>query len=280
MGRGTKKGRRGRALMTVAVLAYSLITLAPMYFVITNAFKDNKSIIKNPFFAELSSLTIEPMRETFDLLDYPTTFMNNIRLLLISSVILVVCASMAGYAIATARSKLLDFYYLLLIGVQTLPFLLAMVPLVLLLNLLKLHDSFIGTSLVYSACTMAFGTFLYTGYMRGLPKELYEAATVDGCGYFQKYVRIYMPLLKTITGTVIMLRSVFFWNDYIIASTTLTKPKMIPLMLKLYAFSSNRLTRYDLLFAGTLLVSLPIMILFIFTQRVFVSGITAGAVKG
>lgn len=127
---------------------------------------------------------------------------------------------------------------------------------------------------------MAFGTFLYTGYMRSLPKELYEAATIDGCNYFQTYLHIYMPLLKAVTGTVIMLRSVFFWNDYIIASTTISSPKMIPLMLKLYAFSSNRLTRYDLLFSGTLLVSLPIMLLFIFTQRVFISGITAGAVKG
>jgi len=280
MGKGTKKGRSASALISVIVILYALLTLAPIYFVVTNAFKGNSDIIANPFVPEIGRLTLEPMKEAFQLLDYPVTMLNNLRLLIYSSIILVVCSSMAGYSIATCRSKLLNSYYLLLIGVQTLPFLLAMVPLVLVLSLMRLNNSFLGTSLVYAADTMAFGAFLYTGYMRSLPKELYDAATVDGCNHFQTYLHIYMPLLKTVTGTVIMLRSVLFWNDYIIASTTLTSPKMIPLMLKLYAFSSNRLTRYDLLFAGTLLVSLPIMILFICTQRVFISGVMAGAVKG
>ena len=280
MGRDIKKGRSSSVVISVVVVLYALLTLAPVYFVVTNALKANADIIANPFYPEIAKLTLKPMQEAFELLNYPSTVLNNLRLLVYSSVILVVCSSMAGYSIATCRSKLLHGYYLVLIGVQTLPFMLALVPLVFVMGLLKLSNNFLGTSLVYAANTMAFGVFLYTGYMRSLPKELYDAATVDGCNHFQTYLHIYMPLLKTVTATVIMLRSVFFWNDYIIASATLTTPRLAPLMLRLYAFSSNRLTRYDLLFAGTLLVSLPIMILFICTQGVFISGVAAGAVKG
>jgi raffinose/stachyose/melibiose transport system permease protein len=280
MGIGTKSGRRKRAGTSVIVCIYALITLAPIYFLVTNAFKANNDIIATPFYPELGKLTLAPLKEAFELLSYPTTLMNNLQMLVYSSIILVVCSSMAAYSIATCRSKILEKYYMMMIAVQTLPFLLAMVPLVLVLNQMKLLNTFIGTSLVYAANTMAFGIFLYTGNMRTIPRELYEAATIDGCSHFKAYLYVYMPLLKVATGTLIMLRSVFFWNDYIIAATTLTSPKLTPLMLKLYAFSSNRLTRYDLLFAGTLLVSLPIMILFLFLQRVFIKGIVAGAVKG
>ena len=280
IGKGMKKNRRVKTIISVFVAIYALISISPIYFLAVNAFKSNNDIIKNPFTPIIGKMTLEPLMKAFELLNYPTTVLNNLQLLVYSSIILVVCASMAGYSIATSRSKLLDRYYILMIMVQTLPFLLAMIPLILLLNIMHLYNSFLGTSLVYAANTMAFGIFLYTGYMRSLPKELYEAATIDGCNHFQTYLYIYMPLLKAVTGTVIMLRSVFFWNDFLIASATLTSPKMAPLMIRLYAFSSVRLTSYDLLFAGTLLVSLPIMVLFMFTQGVFIKGITAGAVKG
>jgi len=280
IGRGTRSGRRKAALTSVIVSIYSLITLAPIYFLVTNAFKSNNDIIANPFYPELSKLTLEPIREAFELLSFPSTLMNNVMLLVYSSIILVVCSSMAAYSIVTCRSKLLNRYYMTMIVVQTLPFLLAMVPLVIVLTSTSLHNTHIGTSMVYAANTMAFGIFLYTAYMRSLPRELYEAAIIDGCSHFKAYLYVYMPLLKIATGTVIMLRSVFFWNDYIIAASTLFSPKLTPLMLKLYTFSSNRLTRYDLLFAGTLLVSMPIMMLFLFMQRIFIKGIAAGAVKG
>lgn len=280
MGAGTKKGRRAKGWIIFGVGIYSLVTLLPLYFVLINAFKTNAAVTANPYIISPRTFTLEGFKKAFRLLEYPTTIVNNIKLLVVSCILLIICASMAGYAISTARSKLLDGYYLLLIAAQTLPFMLAMVPIAVLLNNMKLINSHIGTSLVYTACTIAFGTFLYTGYMKALPKELYEAATVDGCNYFQTYWYIYMPLLKTVTGTVIILRGVFFWNDYLISFTTLTKPGLVPLTPRLYAFASTRLTSYDLLFSGTLLTIIPILIVFLAFQKVFVSGVTAGAVKG
>jgi raffinose/stachyose/melibiose transport system permease protein len=155
-----------------------------------------------------------------------------------------------------------------------------MVPAVVELKYFGLSNNLLGTSFIYVAVTLPFSVFLYTGYMRSLPKELYEAARIDGCSFFQSYLYVYMPLLKTITGTVIILQGVGFWNDFLISYVTLCSAESMPLIPRLFAFSSGRLTRYDLLFSGTFLISLPIVIIFIAFQRVFVEGITAGAVKG
>jgi raffinose/stachyose/melibiose transport system permease protein len=116
--------------------------------------------------------------------------------------------------------------------------------------------------------------------MRSLPRELCQAAIVDGCGMGQTYLYIYMPLMKAVTGTVLILRGTSVWNDLLVPLITFTTGKNDPLIRRLYAYCSLQFNRWDLLFAGTLLCSIPILILFLALQKVFVKGITMGAVKG
>jgi raffinose/stachyose/melibiose transport system permease protein len=106
---------------------------------------------------------------------------------------------------------------------------------------------------------------------------------VDGCGLFRSYRSIYIPLLKSITGTVLILRGVPIWNDLLVPIITISRATMSTLPLKLYSFiasSGSSATRWNLVFGSTFLVSVPILLVFLFLQRYFVRGVAAGAIKG
>jgi raffinose/stachyose/melibiose transport system permease protein len=259
---------------------YTVITVLPLYFVVINSFKSTKDIIRNPFIITPATFTLEAIGRSFRLLDYSHTFFNNAAMLVMSSVMLVMFSSLAGFAVSMTRGKLLKGYYLMNIAVMTLPFTIAMVPLSGIMMTLRLNNNLFGTSLVYAACTLPFGIFLYVGHMKTIPRELKEATELDGCSLLQTYFYIYVPLLKAVTGTVVILRSVFYWNDFLIAFVTLSRPRLLPFTVKLYGFASTRLTSFDLLFAGTLLVSIPIVIVFLSAQKYFIGGAMAGAIKG
>ena len=140
--------------------------------------------------------------------------------------------------------------------------------------------SYLGLALVYSAMFMPFIVFLYTGFMRSLPMEIMESARIDGCSYFQAYVHIYMPLLKTITGIVLVLRGVYVWNDLQVPLIVINDPAKQTLQQRLYVFAQSRIGNFDLVFAGALIVCLPMVILFLLMQKSFIKGVMAGSIKG
>jgi raffinose/stachyose/melibiose transport system permease protein len=116
--------------------------------------------------------------------------------------------------------------------------------------------------------------------MRTIPKELPESATIDGCGPFKSYLYIYMPLLKTITGIVLILRGVAIWNDLLVPLIVISKSSLYPLTLNLYVFTTSKVGQWDMIFGGTVLVCLPIVIFFLLFQKSFIKGVLAGSVKG
>jgi raffinose/stachyose/melibiose transport system permease protein len=158
-----------------------------------------------------------------------------------------------------------------------------MVPLIFLLKGFGLINNYLGTALVYSGWFLPFVIFLYTGFIRTVPKELEEAGRVDGCGLFRSFLSIYVPLLKSITGTVLILRGVPIWNDLLVPIITFSRSTMSTLPLKLYSFigtPGSTAVRWNLVFGSTFIVSLPILLVFLFLQRYFVRGVAAGAIKG
>jgi raffinose/stachyose/melibiose transport system permease protein len=182
-----------------------------------------------------------------------------------------------------ANSRLMNRVYAVLVAMITLPFQLAMVPLIFTLKGLHLMNTYWGTSLVYSGWFLPFVIFLYTGFIRTIPKELEEAGRVDGCGLLRSFLSIYIPLLKSVTGTVLILRGVPIWNDLLVPMITLSRSTMSTLPLKLYSFIGAygaSLTHWNLVFGGTFIVSFPILVVFLFLQRYFVRGVVAGAIKG
>ncbi|HHW30372.1 MAG TPA: carbohydrate ABC transporter permease [Clostridiaceae bacterium] len=256
------------------------LTIIPIYYVIVNAFKDKNFILTSPVSLPLKTFTFDNVRSAFKSLNYPQAFMNSLINVIISCTIMIIVGSMAAYAISVVKSKELKIMYVATILVITIPFQVVMIPLVIMLKNLNLLNNYFGTSLVYVALSLPLVIFLYTGFMRSLPKELGEAAIVDGCGFSRTYLSIYMPLMKTVTGTILILRGTFVWNDLLISKITISRGRMTPLIPRLFSYASSQYNSWELMFAGTLLCAMPIIILFLFMQKTFIKGVVAGSVKG
>lgn len=274
--------KKNRMITNTIMLIITLILVVPLWYVVNNAFKQERFIYINPLILTPESFSLEGIFTAFRIMKYPLRFFNSLAILLVSCIIIVSVGSMAAYGIAMAKNKYMKRIYNFIVILITLPIQLAMVPLIFMMKDMHLINTHLGTALVYSGWFLPFVIFLYTGFIRKIPKELEEAARVDGCGLLRSFISIYMPLLKTITGTVLILRGVPIWNGLLVPMITLTRSTLTTLPYKLYTFigGDSISASWDLVFAGTFLVSMPILIIFLAMQRVFITGAMAGAVKG
>lgn len=276
-----KRRKRAKVILTNGIMILiMLFYLLPFWYVINNAFKEKSYISLRPFTIRPEIFTFDSIISAFQKMNYTTTFLNSLIVLVLSCTIFVIVGSMTAYGICISGNKWLNYLYVFFVSLIALPFQAAMVPLVSLLKNLGLSDSYLGLALVYSAMFMPFIVFLYTGFMRSLPMEIMESARIDGCSYFQAYVHIYMPLLKTITGIVLVLRGVYVWNDLQVPLIVINDPAKQTLQQRLYVFAQSRIGNFDLVFAGALIVCLPMVILFLLMQKSFIKGVMAGSIKG
>jgi raffinose/stachyose/melibiose transport system permease protein len=275
--------QRSRLAVNLVMAVISLVLVFPLWYVLNNAFKVEQEILHNPLFLAPSAATLDSVVRSFSALGYPMRFMNSTIVLVLSCGFLVTLGSLAAFGIAMANSRFMNRLYGVLVAMITLPFQLAMVPLIFMLRGLGLMNTYWGTSLVYCGWFLPFVIFLYTGFIRTIPRELEEAGRVDGCGLLRSFLSIYLPLLKSVTGTVLILRGVPIWNDLLVPIITLSRSTMSTLPLKLYSFIGQfgaSMTHWNLVFGGTFIVSLPILLMFLFMQRYFIRGVVAGAIKG
>ena len=193
--------------------------------------------------------------------------------------LVVFAGSLAGFAVARLRNRLFDMFYGLLVALMVVPFIGCVVPLVVMSVRMKLYNNLLGCILIQAGWNVSFAIFLYVGFMKGIPKELEEAAYLDGCNTFQVYWKIFLPMLKPVTATCLIRSGVFIWNDYLVSSSLLNSNKTPTLMVGIQQFFGSRATEYGYAFAGIVLASLPMVILFLCMQKNFISGLAAGAVK-
>lgn len=270
---------RSNAISYIVLTIYALLVIVPIFFAIVNSFKPSEDIQMN-FFAFPKSLYLDSYKDVVMLIKVFQGYKNNIIILLLSLVLTVVVSSLAAFAIVIVKTKFLKRIYTILVMMICVPIHAYVFQLVPLLRSMNLYNSYLGTSLIFTALSIPVSVFLYAGFMEGVPHELCEAAVVDGCGIWRTYLSIYMPLLVTVTGTVLILRGTYIWNNLLVSLVTITDPSKTMLIPRTYAFNSSTYTRWDLVLASSVLVSIPISVMYVFMQRFFIRGITAGAVKG
>jgi len=264
----------------VVLAVVAAIILVPLYYVFVNAFKTDLGINLEPMGFTARFFTTENLGNVWRLLAFPQSLLNSSILVVLSCGMLIVSGALAGFAIALVNNRILRGLFTMLVLLISVPFQVILIPIIQILSSMKLMNNYFGTSFVFAAINMPFTVFLYTGFMRAIPRELCEAGIVDGCGMLRTLAHIYMPLLQVVTTTVLILRGTGVWNDLLIPLATFTNGKFDPLVRKLYTFASLRFNRWDLMFSGTLLCALPILLLFLFLQRVFIRGLLVGSIKG
>ncbi len=284
VGRRKKSTREGsiigRIIGEIVLAVSTVIVWIPIYYFIIGAFKERTDIVKFPLKITFGTMTFNNIAETVEKMDFFNALKNTGAITIGGLILVILFGSIAGFALARIRRKGFRIYYGALIALMVVPFIGVLIALIRLTVTLNLYNTLWAGILIQAAWNLPFAVFLYTGFIRALPKELEEAAYVDGCSMFRVYFNIFLPLLAPVTATCAIRTGIGIWNDYLLSLTVLNDSYTPTLMVAVQRFFGNRVSEYGLAFAGILLASLPIMIIFIFLQKYFIKGLAAGAVKG
>ena len=263
----------------IGILVTVVVFLVPFYFMLVQSLKSkaeaNKLSISWP-----TELHFENYLEVFKHNNYQlvTAFKNSTILTLFTVLGLLATAAMAAYVIQRRRDKLMT-------GIQSLIMLGLMIPAAILptINLLQslhIYKTMFAMVMIEIALQTPFAIMLYRGYMGSIPKELEEAARIDGCSKWQIFWKVIFPLLKPIQATLIILVGVTTFNDFTNPLYFLPGSENTTVQLTLYSYQGQLGGSYHLLFADIIIITIPMLILFIIFNKRIVDGMVAGSVTG
>lgn len=270
------------AVKWVFLIAMCVFTLYPVFYAVIGSFKTNAELtLGNSLFPE--AWHYENYLYAFEKLDFGLYTLNSVVLALLTVVLSVVTASMAGYVIGRREfigKKLLSALYLgsMFISVGSV----ALYPLYKLLNSWGLTSNLMGLALILTGGQVS-NIFLVAGFARSVPKELDDAATIDGAGVFRIYWQIIVPMIRPILGIVALFSFRTAWNEFITAQVfTMSNPNLKTLSVAVanLRYSSNAAAEWHIMAAGASIALIPILIVYLLANKQFIAGITAGAVKG
>lgn len=258
---------------------WSIVVLFPIYIMIINSLKDRLSIYENPF----GLPTTWHFSNYTDVLksgDYFIYFLNSLLAVLVSLALVMFLGTMLAYALANWIGKLPSAIYFLCIAGMMMPIKIASIKLLQMMRDLNLLNSIWALVLVYTAMGIPIAVFILTEFIRAIPKELTEAALMDGVGRFSILIRIIMPLARPAIATVAIYNLVPFWNDLWFPLIFISNEKSKTLLLGVTRLFGQYQTDWSKVLAVLTLASLPVLILYLLMSRQFIKGMTAGAVKG
>lgn len=275
-----EKKTRSTVVVFLIVLVLAVLFVMPFFLVILNSFKESSEFVANPFSLP-SSLKFENYANAFDTMNFLNSFKNSLIICVIATLVSSLLSAMNAYVISRKKWKLTKAVYMLLVAAMVVPFQVIMIPLVNIYgSRLGLTNNIWMVTYIHIALNIPFPTFLYCGFMGGIPVELDEAALIDGASQEKTFFQIILPLLKPITITAVVFTALSIWNDYILASTFLSLKEVKTLPLMTYAFLASHSADYAPMMAGLVLTMLPVLILYAVGQRYIIEGIVAGSVKG
>lgn len=261
----------------VFLILAAVVCLYPFLWVVLSSLKDNSEIYRDPF-----GIPVSPMFENYAKAwkgaEVGRNFLNSMTVCLATLVILVIITAMGSYILTRVKkSVILDTYFSL--GIM-IPIHALLIPSVLIFKNLHLTDNLLSLVIMYAAVNVSFSMFVMNGFMKGIPKELDEAATIDGCGKGQIFFRIIMPVAKPGIATVATLAFLNCWNDLLMGLVLISSPQKKTLALAISALKGSYATQYGLLCAGFVISIVPVMLMYLLFQKQVIAGMTAGAVKG
>jgi len=264
-----------RALLAV----YTLLIVVPLAVVVFGSFKTQQQLFASPFLPTLSPRMSNYSAALFDQ-GISTALLNSALVTVTSVIVTLALASLAAYAVARIPGWKGNLIFGFLILGMAIPAQANMIPQRVLFDSLGLLDSLLGLVIINITVTLPVATFILGGFMKTLPPSLFEASSIDGAGPWRAFRSIAIPLsAPSIAATTIFL-FVIQWNDLLYPLLFIQSPEKKTLPLALLSFQGEFLTNYPLLFTGVIVSSLPIVVAYVFLQRYFVAGITAGATKG
>jgi raffinose/stachyose/melibiose transport system permease protein len=264
----------------IALMCLALLVCVPLYLLFSVSVKAPRDLFEDPL--------APPTDPHFG--NYSTVWNTNIGrggglqsamisslVITISTVVsLIVIGSLCAYVIARRPGKLSNLLYLMFVLGIIIPFQLLVLPMFVALRHLGLVGTYLGMTVLWVGVLTPLTVFLYTGFVRSLPREYEEAALVDGASMLSIFGRVVFPLLRPITGTVAILTGLFVWNDFFASLIFLGGSGRETLPVAIYSFVGEYLTQWNLVFATVLIALLPLLLFFVIAQKQMIRGFASG----
>ncbi|MBW0254290.1 carbohydrate ABC transporter permease [Cellulomonas sp. PS-H5] len=272
--------RRGVALGSVAIVATAVVFVVPFVFVLLTASKTQQDALDLDFSLPTEWALLENVRTVLATNDgqLVRAFWNSTVLTVAAVAIMTVLAAMVGYVVQRRRSRWNPVVDALVLAGLIIPP--AVVPTIWVLQGVGLFKTMAGLIAVHVAFGLSFCILLFRAFVATIPRELDEAALIDGAGPSRLFFSVIFPLLRAVVVTVVVVQAVTVFNDFTYALYFLPGADNATVQLTLYNYQSQGLNQWNLLFADVLLITIPPLIMYAFFNRQIVAGMTSGAVKG
>lgn len=261
-------------VLTIALIAF----MFPFFLVLLNSLKTNKEVILDPL-AFPQGFNLDGFVKAFSKMNYIRSFSNSLFVTLGSIFVLIVIAVMCAHLFARNNWKINNIFFMIMVASMIIPFQTIMIPIVKNFSGFNMTNSLGAVIFFYAGAHVAMAVFMYHGFIKNIPFELEEAASIDGCSEMGILFKIIFPMLKPITSTVVILDVLAIWNDFLLPYVLLYKDNLKTLPLMTFSFVGQYSTDYSLVTAGLILTMLPVIILYLLLQKQIIEGVAQGAIK-
>jgi ABC-type sugar transport system, permease component len=263
----------------VLLLVYALLTLYPLVWLFISSFKTNQEFFGKPF-ALPTTWNFDNYKRAWEIADLGTAFVNSVIVTVSSIVLTLFLGTLTAYILSRLEFRFKGVLMSLFVIGMLIPIHSTLVPLFIMMNKIGILDTYASLILPYAAFELPVAIFVVAAYLTSVPKDLEEAAMIDGNGYWGTFFRIIMPLAVPAMATVFILGFLRFWNDFAFALVFINDQSLKTLPLSLSIFSDGYGTDYSLTTAAMAIAVIPTIIVYLIFQEQIMKGMVAGSVKG
>lgn len=261
-------------VLEAVMVVVGLLFLVPVYVLVNISLKDPQGPTEP--LAPVTAPTLQNYADAWRQAGLGPAMVNSATVTVVSVALIVLLAALAAYPLARVTSRWSSFtFYAFLVGLL-LPFQLALIPLYTTMRDLGLLGSVWALVIYYVGLQMPFSVFLYTSFLRALPIDYEEAASIDGCGPLRSFWSVVLPLLRPVTGTVVILNVLNVWNDFLTPLLYLSGSAQQTLPVALFTFVSQYVSQWNLVFAGLVISIAPILLVYFLMQKTIIQGFASG----
>jgi len=257
----------------------ALFTLAPLILALINSFKSNGEILTNVLSLP-KTITAENYLRSVSKMHYLQSLGNTVFLAVGGVGLIVLFSALAGWKLCRTKTKLSGFLLSLFVFSMLIPFSSIMIPLYKVVLVLKIKNSLLGLCFVYAGLGVSMAIFLYHGFVKGIPRELEEAAAIDGCSQMQTFFKIVFPMLKPVTATICITNVLWIWNDFLLPLIVISDNRKYTLLLSTNTLFGQYSSDWSAILSALVIAALPVIAFYAIFQKQILKGMTDGAMKG
>ena len=273
------KRKKGSVILLVCLAsALSVLVLFPIYVLIICALKEPTSIFELSLWPKANQIRLENFPEVFERIEFGRYMLNSFVVAFAVTVFALLFHSMAGFAFSHMRFKGKNAIFVSIMTTAAIPFSVIMIPLFIIVRSLGMANSLLA--LILPMIPHAYGIFLYRQFFTGIPHELYEAAMIDGASYCRTLFQVFFPMAIPVTISMAVAFFLTNWNNYLWPLVVIHDRNLWVVQLAITSFKESYSSAWNLIFAASLMASIPIILLFVFLQRYIISSAKLAGVKG